>query len=387
MNHPSISNNLNRRHDIDWLRVLAFIILIFYHIGMYYVSDWGWHIKSNQQSESLQYLMLLVNQWRMPLIFFVSGFVLCLVEPRFSRIDILNLRFKRLFIPLVFGMFVIVVPQSYYQAIWQHGYQGNYFEFWSQYIKFNTTILPEMQHPPAGLVTWNHLWYLAYLWCYTLLYLAIKPVIQLLSTKYLQAKPQAISIVLLPIALMTFYDLWLKPQYPVSHDLFNDWYNHALSFTVFLFGYILANSPNHLDFIAKKRHFFLAIALCCYSFLMITIVSFNTEFTGASKLFVQTIICTNIWCWLLTVTGYARTFLNRLSPQLSYMNEAILPWYILHQTMIIILAMQLKTFNLPLWLDAALLIIGTFSICAVLYEVIRRAQLLRFLFGMKPLNN
>lgn len=381
------NNNANRRYDIDWLRVLAFITLIFYHIGMYYVSEWGWHIKSNQQSESLQYLMLLVNQWRMPLIFFISGFALCLVEPRFSRARLLSLRFKRLFVPLVFGMFVIVVPQSYYQAIWQHDYQGNYFEFWSQYINFSTTILPEMQHPPAGLLTWNHLWYLAYLWCYTLLYLAIKPAIEFLSTKYLQAKPHAVSIVLIPIALMTFYGLWLKPKYSISHDLFNDWYNHALSFTVFLFGYIFAKSPTYIDYITKNRYIFLAFALCCYSFLMIFVVASDAKFTGASRLFVQAIVYTNVWCWLLMITGFARSLLNKPSQQLSYMNEAILPWYILHQTMIIILAMQLKTFNLPLWLDASLLIIGTFSICAISYEIIRRLRLLRFLFGMKPLNN
>ena len=62
-----------RRYDLDWLRVLAFGLLILYHTGMFYVADWGWHVKSVHQSEWLQLPMLLSNQWRMPLIFLVSG--------------------------------------------------------------------------------------------------------------------------------------------------------------------------------------------------------------------------------------------------------------------------------------------------------------------------
>jgi hypothetical protein len=64
---------LQRRYELDWLRVLAFGLLIFYHIGMYYVSNWGFHIKSQHQSERLQIIMLWSSQWRMSLLFKLSN--------------------------------------------------------------------------------------------------------------------------------------------------------------------------------------------------------------------------------------------------------------------------------------------------------------------------
>ena len=102
-----------RRYDIDWLRTLAFFILIAYHIGMYYVFEWGWHIKSDQQSVWLQDVMILSNQWRMSLLFFISAMALSLYQLRNPNQGIIGLRSKRLLLPLAFGMLVIVPPQLY----------------------------------------------------------------------------------------------------------------------------------------------------------------------------------------------------------------------------------------------------------------------------------
>lgn len=74
----------NRRVYLDYLRVIAFALLILYHTGMYYVADWGWHIKSDHQSYFLQNLMILTNTWRMSLLFFISAITLALVEQRYS---------------------------------------------------------------------------------------------------------------------------------------------------------------------------------------------------------------------------------------------------------------------------------------------------------------
>ena len=68
---PAMSTT--RRHDIDALRALAFGLLILYHLGMYYVADWPWHLKSPHAAEWLRWPMLFVNIWRMDLVFLVSG--------------------------------------------------------------------------------------------------------------------------------------------------------------------------------------------------------------------------------------------------------------------------------------------------------------------------
>ena len=93
-----------RRYDIDWLRTLAFGVLILYHTGMYYVADWGWHIKSEHTFAWLQDVMMLTAPWRMSLLFFISAIALALVGKRYSGGSLAILRSKRLLVPLLFGM-------------------------------------------------------------------------------------------------------------------------------------------------------------------------------------------------------------------------------------------------------------------------------------------
>ena len=101
----------SRRYDLDWLRVLAFAVLILYHTGMFYVADWGWHIKSDVTSEVLQYIMRLVNPWRMSLLFLISGAALWFAARKMSARGVLWLRLTRLLPPLILGMWLIVPPQ------------------------------------------------------------------------------------------------------------------------------------------------------------------------------------------------------------------------------------------------------------------------------------
>ena len=62
-----------RRHDIDALRALAFALVILYHVAMYYVAEWHWHLKSPYAAEWLQAPMRALNLWRMDLVFLISG--------------------------------------------------------------------------------------------------------------------------------------------------------------------------------------------------------------------------------------------------------------------------------------------------------------------------
>ena len=61
-----------RLYFADWLRIGAFGLLIFYHIGMFYVS-WGWHVKSSRASDAIEPVMLMMNPWRLHILFFISG--------------------------------------------------------------------------------------------------------------------------------------------------------------------------------------------------------------------------------------------------------------------------------------------------------------------------
>ena len=381
-------NNNERHYDIDWLRTLAFGVLILYHVGMYYVTDWGWHIKSEETSTILQDIMILTNPWRMSLLFFIGGIALALVQPRYSSWYLAKSRTTRLLIPLLFGMFVIVVPQIYYEALSQSLIKPGYLNFWSSYINPNTELLRD-HHTIIGLLTWNHLWFLPYLWVYSLIFILLKaPLNSLTNSKLLKKIPATLALSMAVLAL-TFVWLMLRQDYPPTNALINDWYNHGKYLLVFTLGYFFVLQKHWWRFVIEKRLTLLVVAILAYGFIIadrhdsFTALASQFETNLLVKLFYGIILSINHWAWLFCVVGFAGFYLNRPSPKLSYATNAILPWYILHQTLIIVFAWWLKPLLLNPLLEAILLLSMTIMGCLIGYEVIRRVNILRLLCGMK----
>jgi len=382
-----------RHYDLDWLRTLAFGLLILYHIGMYYVADWGWHIKSDVTSEALQNLMILTNQWRMSLLFFISAMALALAQQRSSRVSLFGLRSNRLLIPLLCGMFIVVVPQVYFEALSQQLIEPGYLSFWWQYINPNTELLRD-HHSPIGLLTWNHLWFLPYLWCYSVLVLLGAPLLNALA-RLLQTVPGSIALlVVMAVLIAAWY--FLRQAYPSSHALLDDWYNHAKYFTVFIAGYLFALQGNWWQKVIAHRRWLMLAAMFCYGLIIADRNglfdnipdSFGESVTG--RLIVGVVLALNHWGWILALIGYAGRYLNRPTNKLDkdgsllhYSNNAILPWYMLHQTLIIMFAVWLKPLALSAGIEAIALIALTCLGCWAGYELIKRFWLSRWLFGLK----
>src|SRR5688572_20152599 len=139
-NNSMDSISTTRLYFLDWLRVLAFGLLVFYHTGLIFV-DWGFHISNDLFSESLKFPMLFVNQWRLPLLFFVSGAGIYFALGKRNVSKFAKERFTRIFIPLVFGILVVIPPQVYLE--WKHhgAFHGSYWGFYPVFF----------QH-----ITWNH---------------------------------------------------------------------------------------------------------------------------------------------------------------------------------------------------------------------------------------
>lgn len=379
-----------RRHDVDWLRVSVFMLLIFYHIGQYYVADWEWHVKSEYQSSFLKNLMLLSNQWRMPLVFLVSGLSLALVEAKLSSWQLVKTRFMRLYLPIVIGMLIIVPPQLYYELIQKEGFSGTYGDFYSIYLNINTIHFVDYQ-TPMGILTWNHLWYLAYLWHYTLLYILIKPLIKGVPWNELLRRVNPCILIFAPLVLCTLYGVLLKPYYPQTNQLFGDWYNHALYLTTFFMGYVLAKSPNIWDNIIRHRRMWLVMA--CVSFVVFLLrfhgylPQYDTsisEFDSTINTWIkETVVYINMFCWVYAAIGYAGLLKSKQHPVLSYMNDAILPWYIVHQTIIIVFAANIANYHLGPVVEPIVMIIATLLGCFLFYEIVRRFYLFSVMFGVK----
>lgn len=143
-----------RRYDLDWLRVIVFGLLIFYHVGMFFVP-WGWHVKNNVIYDWLRWPMLFLNQWRLPILFVISGMGTYYALGKRSMGTFMWERFLRLGIPLAAGMILIVPPQVYFERLADGAFSGSY-------LKFYTTAAFDGVYP-EGNVSWHHLWFLPYL--------------------------------------------------------------------------------------------------------------------------------------------------------------------------------------------------------------------------------
>ncbi len=381
---PQTGEGGGRRHDLDWLRVIAFGLLIFYHIGMFYVT-WGWHVKSVYASPAPEWAMLLLNPWRLALLFFISGVAFRFISDKTPAPALAGSRLYRLGLPIVFGMIVVVTPQAYFEARQAGVIDEGYVAFWGRYLAGDPTL-------PMSTPTWNHLWYVVYLLTYSLIIVAVLPVLRPLTASrgerfinLVAGGPwRVLTLIVLPFLVYRFA---LDVRFETTHDLFNDWANHAHRFTMFLIGYGIAKNDRFWRSIDRALPF--AAGLCVTLGLGLSLVWAQWDaFVEAAPVWLVNIArALRIWyAWLFiaTLLGLAQRFLNRPSPALRYLNGAIFSYYILHQTIIIAAGYALTQLQLGAWTEFALLVAITAFGCAVLYElVVRRAPVLRPLLGAK----
>lgn len=383
---------MQRRHDIDALRVIAFSLLILYHSAMVYVADWDFHIKSTYQAEWLQYPMIALNRWRMLLLFMISGIALGLAGIKGRRWRFAGSRSLRLLLPLAFGMLVVVPPQTFFQAIAQYGYTGGFAHFYPLYLTHGLCRAGQCMLTP----TWNHLWYLAYLLPYTLLVLAAVPLLRWVRERLGNAEPTRLSaslLLVLPILWLLGVRLWLAPHFEETHALFDDWVVHAESLPLFLLGYVLATRAGFWNWARRLRWRTLAVAILAIG------VELGLRWLGRHPpagpmpewaLHVPWYTLERIarvtftWMALLAIFGWGRALLDRPFRWLPYASEAVFSWYILHQSLIIALAWWLMPLKLGAVPEASLVVGGTVAGCLLLHEcLIRRIGWLRPLFGLK----
>src|SRR5262245_47758906 len=230
-NSPSASRLL----FLDWLRIGAFALLVLYHVGMYYVS-WTWHVKSPDAGPWLEPWMRLSSPWRLSLLFLISGAASSFMLKRDGASGSwLGARSLRLLAPLLFGMAVIVPPQSYFEVVQQHGYGGGFVDF----LRLYYTGYGGFCKAGACLIlpTWNHLWFVAYLFVYTLALWALLRAWPNALTRIAAALSRVLrgaALLWLPIAVLALLRVTLLDRFPPSHALASDWYLHASYCALFI---------------------------------------------------------------------------------------------------------------------------------------------------------
>ncbi|WP_444919408.1 acyltransferase family protein [Microbulbifer sp. CnH-101-G] len=375
-----------RRHDIDALRVLAFGLLILYHLGMAYVAEWGWHVKSTHQSESLQILMLAVNQWRMPLLFLISGAATYFLLGRLGSARFFLQRLRQLLIPLLFGILVVVPPQAYYEALSNGVIEPGYLSFLWQYFTFQPWPADSFAGSHIGF-TWNHLWYLPYLLCYTLVIIPVSYFLRAYQAKMDNwiAGLKVWQLLFIPLLPLTLYGLYLFPLFGgINYAVVGDWYTHAQFFTFFLLGYLLVSNKAPWKLLVRLRFFLLVAAPLCFCLFLLFDRGLEGDMFPGQSLIQLIVIYANRWFWLLAVLAWGHYYLNRPFTWLPYATEAVYPWYILHQTITVTALFELKGLSLGPVIEPLLVFFITVIGCLTIHEfIIRRVSLLRLLFGLK----
>lgn len=367
---------MNRRYDLDWLRVIAFGILMFFHSGMGFTS-YEWHVKNYESSWFLDELVRFLHQWRMPLLFFISGAAVWFALEKYGTWRYLGERQKRLLLPLIFGMLVVIPPQVYCERVYQR--QG-----YTSFLDFYATIFTSGSYPQGNL-SWHHLWYIPYIWAFSMITLPLFAWLRsnggrraIAAFQGFLTRPWAPFLLFLPSALA---EIALRPCFPGdSCNLVSDWGNFTHKLTFFIIGFVLASGLPLAGFISARRWYYLAAAVLSVGIL---------EYIWHFPIRIPTVLyrCLSnfeIWMWILAALGFARRYLNISPPILRYATNAVYPFYILHQTVIVMLLLPLVYVDLGLWTKYFLVLTGTALITWGLYEgLISRVNLLRVCFGLK----
>ena len=164
---PQKTDMPERRYDLDWLRIAAFALLILFHSGMFYTANWGWHVKSNYQSQILESIMLLIEPWRMAVLWLIAGISIRFVMAKVSVWRFISKISFRLLLPLLFGILVIVPPQLYIEMTHNGDLNMNYWQFLTEFFSHNTNTFDKYQSGIWPHIDVNHLWFLRTLWQYS----------------------------------------------------------------------------------------------------------------------------------------------------------------------------------------------------------------------------
>ncbi|MET4682468.1 acyltransferase family protein [Brevundimonas faecalis] len=388
-----------RRHDLDWIRVCAFMLLILYHVGMFYVP-WDWHVNSPRPVEQLEPVMQLTNPWRLTLLFLVSGAATRFLFDSLQRDGrgavrrFAGSRTLRLLPPLLFAMFVIVPPQSYYEVveaaqglgIVDPGRSHWLADFWMKYA----TASGGWCDADGCLTTptWNHMWFVAYLFVYCLILAGLL----LFGRRWLPVLQKGLERALGGWGLLVWPVLWLfllrwtlGPVFPTTHALTDDWYNHAVSFGAFLFGFLSARSSLLQARFEKVRLPALLLGLCAWAGWAAYSWTYRDGGVPPEALRggMRFVYALDQWAFIAAALGYGARYLNRDGPLLRYLTGGVFCFYIVHQTITVVAAYHLARLGLPQGLEAAVLIAVTFGGCLAAYEIARRVGPLGLLLGVR----
>ena len=321
----------------------------------------------------------------MPLFFILSGISTYYMLSFQKTGAFIKSRFTRLLVPFIFGTLLLIPPQVYFERVSNHEFNGSYFEFYPHYF--------DGFYAFGGNFAWMglHLWYLQMLFVYSLLFLPLfiylrkenaRTSISTLAGFF--ERRGRIFLLALPVALL---ESVLDPSGIGRRD-FGGW-SFFLYIIFFIYGYAIFTHSKLKSIIDNngKIAFIGAIASTTLALILLLTMGFPSYGSSPYFLFMTTLRAFISWFWLLAIFSFFRKHCNTDNRFLEYANEAVLPFYILHQTVIVTIGFYFIHWNTGVYFKYIVLCIASFASICLIYELlVRRINVLRILFGLKRHN-
>jgi peptidoglycan/LPS O-acetylase OafA/YrhL len=368
-----------RRYDLDWLRVFAILTIFVFHSGRFF-DRMDWHVKNPGTYQGMQIWTMFLASWIMPLIFVISGaslyFALGKVG-KFIKDEIL-----RLLVPLIVGVFTHVSLGVYLERLTHRQFFGSLIEFYPRYF--------QGMYGDGGNFAWMglHLWYLLVLFVFTL---ALMPLFYLLKGPGKKALSWVGNIFALPgiIYLLAIPVAWLMievdPRSSWGERAWGGWSLLAY-IPFFLYGFLIIAHTGLQESFKRWRWLSLILALLCTATLAQANGQYgNAVFGSRGYTIVNGLFGLNAWLWIAAIFGAGLKRLDFQNKFLAYANEAVLPFYILHQTVLLCVGYYVTRWDIPDPIKFFIISLSSFVIIMAVYEfLIRRVNVMRVLFGKKP---
>lgn len=370
-----------RRFDLDWLRVIAFGLLIYYHSAIAFLPGGMPMIQNEETSIVLQVMAGFLHQFRLALLFLISGVGVFFALRGRNRTQFLRERSMRLIVPFVFGVLVVVPPMVYLEKRFIGGIAG---DFLSSFVEFYFALFANGVYP-SGNLSWHHYWFIAYLFLYCIIawpiFAYFKRADGLAQLNTWSRKLSRGTYLYIPIIPLAVVEIALRAHFPGFPDLIHDWANFSHFFMIFIAGFVLASNTQLLGQAQQLRNISLTLGILASATLFALFWSpetttFTPSINENDDILIYVGFCllrvANVWFWLLICLGYAGRYLQRPSRVLSYLNKAVYPLFCLHLT--IIVALEYLVVPLEWSIGAKYVVITTGAVAATLgsYELIRR---------------
>jgi glucan biosynthesis protein C len=380
---PVVSAAHDRILFIDWLRILSVLGVFLFHNARFFDEFSDWHVKNATTGLGPSMFVGFMDQWIMPIFFVLAG-ASTYYSSKFRSIgEFTGERVLRLVVPYIFGVFVIVVPQAYFERISHSQLTGTSFlQFYPSYVS------------SIPFFHWYHLWFLAFLFAFSIITLPIffikdKAGNSLAArSMHVVNKPWSLALILiLPLAIA---NIFLYPGGFWGNRDTGGW-NIIAYGLFFIAGYLIVSNQRIMDIIRslQKSPIVLVTGIAA---MVSLIVVFMPELSNpaahyGSPSFIASQIVQSIDTWWLIISffGLAGRYLNKRNRFLTYGSEAVLPFYVLHQTVIIVIGYFVVQWSIGITPKYFIIASTSFIVIMAIYELlVRRINVLRILFGMRP---